>query len=126
MIWLSRTVLQSAKSSSKGNCSPSLPLVLPVSTYTYHAIFFPFILHLLLNGTRYLDRLPSFELHGTGRTEKAFWREYSLKCPGVDCRLLEVFSRNLGDDNWICTPQDTIDWKVEMTSQDKITWVNRS
>ncbi|KAG0016826.1 hypothetical protein BGZ82_000930 [Podila clonocystis] len=66
---------------------------------------------------RYLDRLPSFELHGLGRTEQTFWREYSLKSPGVDCRLLEI-----------CSPQERIDWridwKVEMFHQDKIAWVN--
>ncbi|KAG0203353.1 hypothetical protein BGX28_004350 [Mortierella sp. GBA30] len=74
---------------------------------------------------RYLDRLPSFELHGLGRTDKTFWREYSLRIPGVDCRLLEVLPSALFDDNWLEKDQDEeISWEVEPTEEDRLEWVN--
>ncbi|KAF9564314.1 hypothetical protein EC968_004586 [Mortierella alpina] len=74
---------------------------------------------------RYLDRLPSFDLHGLGRTENTFWREYSLRIPGVDCRLLEVFPSTLFDDNWIDKPEEDISWEVELSlEEDKLAWVN--
>ncbi|KAG0000583.1 hypothetical protein BGZ80_005965 [Entomortierella chlamydospora] len=62
---------------------------------------------------RYLDKLPSFELHGLGRTEKTFWREYSLKIPGVDCRFLEVLPSSLFDENWLEKEPEEISWDVE-------------
>lgn len=68
--------------------------------------------------------MPSFELHGLSRTENTFWRDYSLKSPGVNCRLLEVFPCNLDDENRICSPQEAIERKVKMSYQDKIAWVN--
>ncbi|KAG9322152.1 hypothetical protein KVV02_004272 [Mortierella alpina] len=74
---------------------------------------------------RYLDRLPSFDLHGLGRTENTFWREYSLRIPGVDCRLLEVFPSTLFDDHWIEKPEEDISWEVELSlEEDKLAWVN--
>ncbi|KAK3815990.1 MAG: hypothetical protein J3R72DRAFT_461216 [Linnemannia gamsii] len=74
---------------------------------------------------RYLDRLPSFDLHGLGRTERTFWREYSLKIPGVDCRLLEVFPSTLSNDGWLFTPnEEDVCWDVEMEDDDNIAWVN--
>ena len=74
---------------------------------------------------RYLDRLPSFDLHGLGRTENTFWREYSLRIPGVDCRLLEVFPSTLFDENWIEKPEEDISWEVELSlEEDKLAWVN--
>ncbi|KAG0250686.1 hypothetical protein BG011_008181 [Mortierella polycephala] len=73
---------------------------------------------------RYLDRLPSFDLHGLGRTEDTFWREYSLRIPGVDCRLLEVFPSTLFDDKWLEKPVEEISWDVELSSEDKLAWVN--
>ncbi|KAF9292608.1 hypothetical protein BGZ68_000012 [Mortierella alpina] len=74
---------------------------------------------------RYLDRLPSFELHGLGRTDKTFWREYSLTIPGVDCRLLEVLPSALFDENWLEKEHDTdISWEVELKQEDRLTWVN--
>ncbi|KAF9355775.1 hypothetical protein BGX34_010259 [Mortierella sp. NVP85] len=72
---------------------------------------------------RYLDRLPSFELHGLGRTEKTFWREYSLRIPGVDCRLLEVMPSSLFDDNWLEKAPEEISWDVE-PQEGTMTWVN--
>jgi len=72
---------------------------------------------------RYLDRLPSFELHGLGRTEKTFWREYSLRIPGVDCRLLEVMPSSLFDDNWLEKESEEISWDVE-PQEGTMTWVN--
>ncbi|KAG9320242.1 hypothetical protein KVV02_002932 [Mortierella alpina] len=75
---------------------------------------------------RYLDRLPSFELHGIGRTDKTFWREYSLTIPGVDCRLLEVLPSALFDENWLEKDHDSdISWDVEMKQEDRLTWVNQ-
>ncbi|KAF9570001.1 hypothetical protein EC968_002360 [Mortierella alpina] len=75
---------------------------------------------------RYLDRLPSFELHGLGRTDKTFWREYSLTIPGVDCRLLEVLPSALFDENWLEKEQDEdISWDVELKQEDRLTWVNQ-
>ncbi|KAG0053989.1 hypothetical protein BGZ83_012158 [Gryganskiella cystojenkinii] len=73
---------------------------------------------------RYLDKLPSFELHGLGRTENTFWREYSLRIPGVDCRLLEVFPNSLSSDNWLDLPAEQISWDVEMAAEDQLSWVN--
>ncbi|KAF9944654.1 hypothetical protein BGZ70_004454, partial [Mortierella alpina] len=74
---------------------------------------------------RYLDRLPSFDLHGLGRTKNTFWREYSLRIPGVDCRLLEVFPSTLFDDHWIEKPEEDISWEVELSLEDdKIAWIN--
>ncbi|KAG0276021.1 hypothetical protein BGZ96_003514 [Linnemannia gamsii] len=73
---------------------------------------------------RYLDKLPSFDLHGLGRTEKTFWREYSLKIPGVDCRLLEVFPSTLSEDGWLHAPDEEVCWDVEMEQDDNIAWVN--
>ncbi|KAF9160866.1 hypothetical protein DFQ26_005116 [Actinomortierella ambigua] len=72
---------------------------------------------------RYLDRLPSFDLHGLGRTENTFWREYSLRIPGVDCRLLEVFPSTLSEDGWLDKAPDNISWDVELSADDKIAWV---
>ncbi|KAF9946024.1 hypothetical protein BGZ72_000755 [Mortierella alpina] len=75
---------------------------------------------------RYLDRLPSFELHGLGRTDKTFWREYSLTIPGVDCRLLEVLPSALFDENWLEKEHDgDISWEVELKQEDRLTWVNQ-
>ncbi|KAG0318442.1 hypothetical protein BGZ99_005686 [Dissophora globulifera] len=62
---------------------------------------------------RYLDRLPSFELHNLGRTEKTFWREYSLSIPEVDCRLLEVLPSSMFDDNWLLEDPEDIVWEIE-------------
>ena len=73
---------------------------------------------------RYLDKLPSFELHGLGRTSHTFWREYSLRIPGVDCRLLEVFPSSLSADNWLDMPVEDISWDVEMGEDDELTWIN--
>ncbi|KAF9976404.1 hypothetical protein BGZ65_007851 [Modicella reniformis] len=75
---------------------------------------------------RYLDRLPSFELHGLGRTNnnKTFWREYSLGIPGVECRLLEVLPSAMFDENWINTEPEEISWNVELQQEDRLTWVN--
>ncbi|KAG0244596.1 hypothetical protein BGX31_008860 [Mortierella sp. GBA43] len=73
---------------------------------------------------RYLDRLPSFELHGLGRTQKTFWREYSLQIPGVDCRLLEVLPSSLFDENWLDKEAEEISWDVEPQQEDTMSWVN--
>ncbi|KAF9348045.1 hypothetical protein BGX26_000498 [Mortierella sp. AD094] len=73
---------------------------------------------------RYLDKLPSFELHGLGRTEKTFWREYSLKIAGVDCRLLEVLPSSLFDENWLEKESEEISWDVDVKQEDQLTWVN--
>ncbi|KAG0346011.1 hypothetical protein BGZ54_005370, partial [Gamsiella multidivaricata] len=75
---------------------------------------------------RYLDRLPSFELHGLGRTEKTFWREYSLQIPGVYCRLLEVLPSALFDENWLEKQEEPISWEVDLEhpSEGVMTWVN--
>ncbi|KAG0210101.1 hypothetical protein BGX33_005131 [Mortierella sp. NVP41] len=73
---------------------------------------------------RYLDRLPSFDLHGLGRTERTFWREYSLRIPGVDCRLLEVFPSTLSNDGWLNAPDEEVCWDVEMEQDDNIAWAN--
>ncbi|KAF9964495.1 hypothetical protein BGZ70_006377 [Mortierella alpina] len=76
---------------------------------------------------RYLDRLPSFELHGLGRTDKTFWREYSLTIPGVDCRLLEVLPSALFDENWLEKEQEgDISWEVEQKEEDRLTWVRQN
>ncbi|CAO3571173.1 unnamed protein product [Mortierella alpina] len=76
---------------------------------------------------RYLDRLPSFELHGLGRTDKTFWREYSLTIPGVDCRLLEVLPSALFDENWLEKEQDgDICWDVEQKEEDRLTWIRQN
>ncbi|KAG0232959.1 hypothetical protein BGW42_007772 [Actinomortierella wolfii] len=72
---------------------------------------------------RYLDRLPSFDLHGLGRTENTFWREYSLYIPGVDCRLLEVFPSTLSEEGWLDKPSENISWDVELSSSDKMAWI---
>ncbi|KAF9434236.1 hypothetical protein BGZ76_008346 [Entomortierella beljakovae] len=61
---------------------------------------------------RYLDRLPLFELHGLGRTENTFWREYSLKISGVDCRLLEVLPTSLFNEDWLNKESEEISWEV--------------
>ncbi|KAG0023733.1 hypothetical protein BGZ80_008358 [Entomortierella chlamydospora] len=73
---------------------------------------------------RYLDKLPSFELHGLGRTEKTFWREYSLKIAGVDCRLLEVLPSSLFDENWLEKEPEEISWDVDAKEGDQLTWIN--
>ncbi|KAF9169870.1 hypothetical protein BGX21_003522 [Mortierella sp. AD011] len=73
---------------------------------------------------RYLDKLPSFELHGLGRTEKTFWREYSLKISGVDCRLLEVLPSSLFDENWLEKEPEEISWDVDAKESDQLTWIN--
>ncbi|KAF9109090.1 hypothetical protein BGX27_008017 [Mortierella sp. AM989] len=73
---------------------------------------------------RYLDKLPSFELHGLGRTEKAFWREYSLKIKGVDCRLLEVLPSSLFDEKWLEKESEEISWDVDAKQEDQLTWLN--
>ncbi|KAF8923635.1 hypothetical protein BGZ52_009405, partial [Haplosporangium bisporale] len=65
---------------------------------------------------RYLDRLPSFELHGLGRTEQTFWREYSLRIPGVDCRLLEVMPSALFDEGWLERAEESINWEVDVNA----------
>ncbi|CAG8591947.1 10471_t:CDS:2 [Funneliformis mosseae] len=66
---------------------------------------------------RYLDKLPSFHLNYVGRTEKTWWREYSLYIPGVECHIKETFPSNMfensegtidGDDN----DGSTKTWKV--------------
>ncbi|KAF9397423.1 hypothetical protein BGX21_008886 [Mortierella sp. AD011] len=69
----------------------------------------------------YLDKLPSFELHGLGRTEKTFWREYSLKIPGVDCRFLEALPSSLFDENWLEKEPEEISWDVEAKQEDQLT-----
>ncbi|KAI1300713.1 hypothetical protein EDD11_006025 [Mortierella claussenii] len=73
---------------------------------------------------RYLDRLPSFELHELGRTEKTFWREYSLKIPGVDCRLLEVLPSSLFEDNWLEKQEEQICWDIELSKDNQMIWHN--
>ncbi|KAF9311880.1 hypothetical protein BG003_006866 [Podila horticola] len=76
---------------------------------------------------RYLDRLPSFELHGLGRTEQTFWREYSLRIPGVDCRLLEVMPSALFDQGWLERAEETINWEVDInapTTESTFVWQN--
>ncbi|KAG0074474.1 hypothetical protein BGZ92_003370 [Podila epicladia] len=76
---------------------------------------------------RYLDRLPSFELHGLGRTEQTFWREYSLRIPGVDCRLLEVMPSALFDEGWLERAEETINWEVDInapTTESTFVWQN--
>ncbi|KAF9204456.1 hypothetical protein BGZ49_005268 [Haplosporangium sp. Z 27] len=73
---------------------------------------------------RYLDKLPSFELHGLGRTEKTFWREYSLKIAGVDCRLLEVLPSSLFDENWLEKEAEEISWGVDVKEDDQLNWIN--
>ncbi|KAG0028939.1 hypothetical protein BGZ81_004290 [Podila clonocystis] len=76
---------------------------------------------------RYLDRLPSFELHGLGRTEQTFWREYSLRIPGVDCRLLEVMPSALFDEKWLERAEETINWEVDInapTTENTFVWQN--
>ncbi|KAF8928348.1 hypothetical protein BGZ58_009707 [Dissophora ornata] len=73
---------------------------------------------------RYLDRLPSFELHGLGRTEKTFWREYSLKIPGVDCRLLEVLPSSMFEESWLEKEPEDISWDVDVQQGDSLDWVN--
>jgi hypothetical protein len=64
---------------------------------------------------RYLDRLPSFELHCLGRTEKTFWREYSLWIDGVDCRILEVMPSSMFNPDWLDTPSDVTSWEVDIS-----------
>ncbi|KAF9392388.1 hypothetical protein CPB97_002079 [Podila verticillata] len=76
---------------------------------------------------RYLDRLPSFELHGLGRTEQTFWREYSLRIPGVDCRLLEVMPSALFDEGWLKRAEESINWEVDInapTTETTFVWQN--
>ncbi|KAF9581352.1 hypothetical protein BGW38_001666 [Lunasporangiospora selenospora] len=76
---------------------------------------------------RYLDKLPSFDLHGLGRTDQTFWREYSLGIPGVDCRLLEVFPSTLFEENWLEKPEVSISWDIEpseVEGEGRITWIN--
>ncbi|KAF9898599.1 hypothetical protein BX616_003830 [Lobosporangium transversale] len=72
---------------------------------------------------RYLDKLPSFELHGLGRTDKTFWREYSLEIPGVYCRLLEVLPSSLFDHNWLEKEPEDISWDIDI-GQGQMTWIN--
>lgn len=87
-------------------------------------LVFDFSLALLV---RYLDRLPSFELHGLGRTEQTFWREYSLRIPGVDCRLLEVMPSALFDERWLERAEESINWEVDInapTTESTFVWQN--
>ncbi|KAF9419183.1 hypothetical protein BGZ94_009499 [Podila epigama] len=76
---------------------------------------------------RYLDRLPSFELHSLGRTEKTFWREYSLAIPGVACRLLEVMPSALFEESWLEKSEDRINWDVDLqapVTENTFVWSN--
>ncbi|KAF9916567.1 hypothetical protein FBU30_001286 [Linnemannia zychae] len=73
---------------------------------------------------RYLDRLPSFDLHSLGKADRTFWREYSLRIPGIDCRLLEVFPQTLSQDGWLHAPPEEVCWDVELDDEDSITWVH--
>lgn len=43
---------------------------------------------------RYLNILPEFELHDAG-VEPAFWREYTLQCAELSCRIHEEFRPNM-------------------------------
>jgi len=56
---------------------------------------------------RYLDILPEFELHDAAPYETGgFWREYSLTCPQLSCRIHENFPKSI----WgIAAPPSTID-----------------
>ncbi|KAG0334020.1 hypothetical protein BG004_000595 [Podila humilis] len=76
---------------------------------------------------RYLDRLPSFELHTLGRSDKTFWREYSLHIPGVHCRLLEVMPSALFDQGWLEMAEEMIDWDVDVkapSTENTFIWTN--
>ncbi|RUP45270.1 hypothetical protein BC936DRAFT_148391 [Jimgerdemannia flammicorona] len=35
----------------------------------------------------YLDKLPKFVLHAVGRHNQTWWRKYSLRKTGVECRI---------------------------------------
>ncbi|CAG8807802.1 36006_t:CDS:2, partial [Gigaspora margarita] len=50
---------------------------------------------------RYLDKLPSFQLHFVGRTANTWWREYTLKITGVECKIKEYFPNGMFDNRWI-------------------------
>lgn len=53
---------------------------------------------------RYLNKLPTFQLLDAGRLEHGgIWREYTLECDNISCRIREEFSSTAWD---IVPPED--------------------
>ncbi|RUS24092.1 hypothetical protein BC938DRAFT_474136 [Jimgerdemannia flammicorona] len=68
----------------------------------------PEVLDMIANGGvgigqlfRYLDKLPKFVLHAVGRRNQTWWRKYSLRMRGVECRIRETFPSGMFEDGWL-------------------------
>eukprot|EP01119_Soliformovum_irregulare_P017470 TRINITY_DN5200_c0_g1_i1.p1 TRINITY_DN5200_c0_g1~~TRINITY_DN5200_c0_g1_i1.p1 ORF type:complete len:192 (-),score=22.22 TRINITY_DN5200_c0_g1_i1:31-606(-) len=67
---------------------------------------------------RYLDKLPSFHLEAIGYKGDTFWRTYTLRIVGVECRITEVFPHDMFRDGFMETGSTP-----KMTKEREMTWV---
>ncbi|CAG8749121.1 3095_t:CDS:1, partial [Racocetra persica] len=77
----------------------------------------------------YLDKLPSFQLHFVGRSMTTWWREYTLKIIGVECKIKETFPNGMFENGWIeakstnCNHEnDKFISEVQGSNSDKKVW----
>lgn len=79
----------------------------------------------------YHDKLPKFVLHAVGRRSQSWWRDYSLRMPGVECRIRETFPVGMFEEGWYQRAEASGEGKVSLlmesdTNDGDTTWVFES
>ncbi|RUS19035.1 hypothetical protein BC937DRAFT_88056 [Endogone sp. FLAS-F59071] len=79
---------------------------------------------------RYFDKLPKFILHAVGRRRHSWWREYSLRMSGVECRIRETFLVDMFEEGWFeraeASGDGNVSLLVESDTDGDTTWVFES